>query len=133
MHRFEPHRPRTSIALAAALALAAGCSKGPEKLAPVEPEKAREALKTALETWKNGKRPDDLKAATPPITVQDPDWVARSKLIDYQLTGEGKDFGAILTVPVKIKVRGPNGKDVEKDATYRVGTSPTLSIFRDSL
>src|SRR5262249_30492549 len=119
------------IGLALAWGLASGCSFGPERAAPVDAPRAREALRTALESWKKGELPGALKSASPAITVQDMDWEAGQNLVDYEVVGDGKDDDANLPIPVKLTLVGPKGKKVQKDVKYIVGTSPSVTVFRD--
>jgi hypothetical protein len=72
------------FALATGGALLQGCSGGSGRAAPVDPGRAREALKSALESWKKGETPDALKSASPPIVVQDFDWMAGHSLVNYE-------------------------------------------------
>jgi hypothetical protein len=123
-------RARRIAAPLAALCLAvSGC--GGQMSTPVDPSRAREALRTALEGWKKGDAPGALQGASPPITVQDMDWLAGAKLVDYQVDGDGKPVEANLYVPVKLTLRTPKGKEVRKKVNYVVGTSPILTVFRD--
>src|SRR4051794_15941759 len=92
----------TLLALAIAVPPLPGCSDGGGPAAPVDPSAAREALNTALESWKNGDPIDGLKSATPPIVAQDFDWMAGHMLVRYELTDEGKDDGANLRIPVTL-------------------------------
>jgi hypothetical protein len=119
------------FALATTGALFEGCSGGSGRAAPVNPGRAREALKTALESWKKGEKPDALKSASPSIVVQDFDWMAGRTLVQYEVTGEGKDDDANLRIPVTLTIRTAQGKEVRKDVSYVVGTSPSLTVFRD--
>ena len=57
-------------------ALLSGCSEEQGRAAPVDPSRAREALHTALESWKKGDTIDALKSGSPPIVAQDFDWMA---------------------------------------------------------
>jgi hypothetical protein len=116
------------ISLAVA-ALLAGCS-GSQRAAPVDADRAREALKTALDGWKKGDTPAALNQNTPPITAQDMDWLAGAKLLDYAMTGEGKSVEANLYVPVTLSMKMADGKAAKKNVTYVVGTSPYLTVFR---
>src|SRR5438045_8272363 len=88
-----------------------GCSSGPVH-APVQAEKARETLRTALESWKKGDRADALQAAAPPIYVIDADWPAGAKLLEYRLTGDGDEKDAHLFCPVTLTVQEPGRKAV---------------------
>jgi hypothetical protein len=118
------------LALAAAGTLLAGCS-GSQRAAPVDADRAREALKTTLDGWKKGDTPATLKDGSPPITVQDMDWMSGARLVDYQVDGEGKAVEANLYVPVKLTLKTKDGKQVKKTVSYVVGTSPILTVFRN--
>lgn len=120
---------RAAAVAAAALALA-GCTVGPPKAAPVEPEKARTALKTTLDAWKAGRAIDSLAGETPPIVAQDLDWMAGAKLTDYQVVDDGLAQDANLKIRVKLTVRDPQGKTAAKTVTYIVGTDPKVTVFR---
>jgi hypothetical protein len=113
-----------------AAALVAGCS-GSQRAAPVDPERAREALKIALDSWKRGEPPSALQSGSPSITAQDLDWISGATLVDYQVTGDGKAIEANLHVPVKLTLRTPKGQKVTKSVSYIVGTSPRVTVFRD--
>jgi hypothetical protein len=111
----------------------AGCS-GPSHAHDVDEPRAREALKTALDQWKNGAEPKSLQSSATPMTVQDLEWSAGAKLIDYQLVDDGKAYDANLRVQVKLTLSGQDkGKTTEKKVWYLVGTSPSVTVFRDML
>jgi hypothetical protein len=107
----------------------AGCS-GSQRAAAVDPERAREALKITLDSWKKGEPPSAVQGGSPSITAQDLDWMAGAKLVDYQVTGDGKAVEANLYVPVKLTLRSPQGREVTKSVSYVVGTSPRVTVFR---
>jgi len=102
----------------------------------VDPSRAREALNTALEHWKKGAEPGSLASSATPMTVQDFEWAAGAKLIDYQVVDEGKAYDANLRVQVKLTMSGQGqdqGKTIEKKVWYLVTTSPNVTVFRDML
>jgi hypothetical protein len=125
------------ILLASLVALAtlflSGCS-GSSQAHAVDPPRAREALKLALDQWKGGAEPRSFSSSATPMTVQDFDWAAGAKLIDYQIVDDGKAADANLRVQVKLALSG-SGKDKgqihEKMVWYLVGTSPSVTVFRD--
>jgi hypothetical protein len=119
---------RFVISLAIALGLWGGCSGS--QWAAVDAERAREVLKTALDVWKKGDTPTALNNNTPAITAQDLDWLGGAKLVDYEVTGDGKSVEADLYVPVTLTLKMAKGKEVKKKVTYVVATSPYLSVFR---
>ncbi len=116
--------------LLAVLTLFLGCESD-RRAAPVDPALARQALKTVLDRWKNGDKPDDLKSASPSIVVQDFDWMGGQKLVAYEVAGDGKDDDANLRIPVRLTLKTAKGQDVKKNVTYLVGTSPVITVFRD--
>jgi hypothetical protein len=112
-----------------------GCS-GSSQAHAVDPPRAREALKIALDQWKSGAEPGSLQSSATPMTVQDFDWMAGAKLIDYQVIDDGQAYDANLRVQVKLVLSDPakaKGKAVEKKVWYLVGTSPRVTVFRDML
>jgi hypothetical protein len=133
------NRTTPGIALRAALlvlAIAAplapvGCSPGPQRAAAVDPASARTALQSALDAWKAGQKPADLKAGSPAITVQDLDWESGSRLVSYEVKSEGTHDNANLRIPVSLTLSGPSGGEQTKEVTYVVGTSPAITVFRE--
>ena len=65
------------------------------------------------------------------MVAQDFEWAAGAKLLDYQILDERSE-GRNLRFQVKLKL-GPQGnkKAAEKKASYVVGTSPSVTVFRD--
>ncbi|MGE3818231.1 MAG: hypothetical protein AB7I30_02240 [Isosphaeraceae bacterium] len=112
------------------LALAPGCSDQGAAGA-VDPPVAREALRITLEAWKKGEPIDSLQAGSPSVVAQDLDWLAGLKLVSYEVEGEGKLNDVNLRVPVQLTLQTPQGKEVKKNVTYVVGTSPAVTVFRD--
>lgn len=113
------------------VAVPIGCSQGPQKAAAVDPGSARTALQTALDAWKAGKKPADLKTGSPAMTVQDLDWESGSKLVSYEVKSEGNKDDANLRIPVSLTIADSAGGEQKKDVTYVVGTSPSITVFRE--
>ncbi|WP_165249649.1 hypothetical protein [Paludisphaera soli] len=129
--RFPIPARRLAATLAVALAaIATGCSSGVAH--PVDPGPAMDALKTTLDAWKAGKAPDSLQEASPPIVVQDLEWLSGAKLESYEVQGEGVPADANLQVRVKLNLAA-KGKKAQRDAHYLVTTSPALTVFRDMM
>lgn len=122
---------RTLLYVLAAAPLLSGCSGGDPASSPVDGPRALEVLTTTLDAWKKGQPIDRLKSATPPILAQDADWMGGSKLLSYQVDGEGTKNDLSLRVPVKLTLKPPQGSEVKKTVYYAVGTSPTLTVFRE--
>lgn len=125
------------IAVLATLLLP-GCGD-PSRAHAVDVPTARDALKTALDGWKNGETPASFASAGSPMIVQDFEWESGKKLLDYQLVDDGSPFDANLRVQVKLTLAGTDGKaavaprNTEKKVWYLVGTSPKVTVFRDML
>lgn len=119
------------LCLLAATWAVPGRSNEPGKAADVDAPRARESLKTALDRWKKGEAPSALKSARPAIVVQDMDWEGGASLVDYRIEGDGKGDTANLRVPVALSLRDAGGRDAKKSVTYVVGTSPTITVFRE--
>jgi hypothetical protein len=133
MNKTHPGR-RLWIALvifAGAGLLGSGCS-GPRN-APVDAAKARETLRTALDSWKRGDKSDALQSASPPIYVIDMEWQSGAVLKDYRITGDGQEMDAQLFCPVTITVRTPNGQEAKQNVTYIISTAPNLTVSRKVL
>jgi len=113
-----------------------GCSNS-SVANPVDELQARDALKIALDAWKKGETSQSLASSSTPMTVQDFEWDTGSKLIDYELVGDGRADGPNLRIQVKLTTTGESvkgkkeAKPTEKKASYVVGTSPRLTVFRD--
>jgi hypothetical protein len=109
--------------------LAVGCTGGHEN-APVEADKAREVLRTALESWKKGDKVDALQRASPPIYVIDTEWQSGAVLKDYRVVNDGEEKDAHLFCPVKLTVRTPGGQEVQREVTYIISTAPNVTVSR---
>jgi hypothetical protein len=126
-----PKRRSLIASLAVVLIALAGCGRSGQTAPPVDPGRALEALKTTLESWKNGETPEQLKGGPAAITAQDFDWMAGFQLVDYQIESEGQNDDANLRVPVSLTMKDPSGKEVKKQVKYVVGTAPAVTVFRD--
>jgi len=120
--------------LGAMLILAlSGCSSS--RAHAVDQPRAREALRTALDRWKQGESPKSLASSATPMTVQDLEWEGGAKLIDYQIVDDGQPADANLRVKVRLTTSSARagGKNTEKTVSYLVTTSPSVTVFRDML
>ena len=135
MPESRTRRWATAAAFVAMILPMAGCLGGASAHA-VDPSRAREALKTALDGWKAGQTPQSFRDSSPPMTVQDLEWSGGGRLVDYQILDEGQARDANLRVHVKLILETPStrgSKRVEKTVWYLVGTSPSVTVFRDTL
>jgi hypothetical protein len=100
------------------------------RVAPVDVSKATSALELSLESWKEGKKPDELLEESPPITVHEIEWSNGAKLLDYEIVSDEKNADQSLIAWVKLKRKTVNGKVSETTAKYIVNTSPELTVLR---
>jgi hypothetical protein len=110
--------------------IASGCSRLPGPNEPVNADKARDTLKTALESWKKGDPSTALEKASPPIYIIDPDWQAGAKLTDYEILGPGEEKDAQLYAKVRLVLRDASGKDSKREVTFMIATAPNVTVAR---
>jgi hypothetical protein len=113
--------------LAAALPLAVGCTASPP--GPADAQRARDTLRLALDTWKQGEAPNSLKGKRPAVYVNDHEWTAGVRLVGYEVVGD-EARGANLRCRVRLSLQDKQGQLVQKDALYGVGTNPALTVIR---
>jgi hypothetical protein len=101
--------------------------------APVDAERGRQALTSALEHWKKQTPLDAMPSQSPPILVQDSDWEFGRRLISYKILHPGKEEDMHLRCPVELLLRDQDGREERKTVRYTVLTSPTLKVFREVL
>jgi hypothetical protein len=105
-----------------------GCSKaGYQDYIPGE-DTAREALTTALDSWKNGNRIGAIDNSSMHIDVVDSNWQAGQKLYSYEITGAESGNG-----PDRFSVRMVFGNQKkEQEVRYVVlGKQPRLWVYRE--
>ena len=66
------------------------------------------------------------------MIAQDFEWAAGAKLLDYQILDEARSKTPTSASRSRSRwARQGKGKAVEKKASYVVGTSPSVTVFRD--
>jgi hypothetical protein len=112
------------------LIFAAGCSGRRSAVADAQhdPEKAREALVAALDSWKNGEA-RRLPKRVPPIRFDDPDFAAGWRLAEYELQEPDATIRPHADVAVILSVRDPRGKALRRETAYQVSTEGTLAVL----
>ena len=121
-------KPLTPSRLATLLLLAVplGCGG----LEPTDPDKARETLTLALDSWRDGRSEEDVTNGNPPITVADPKWKAGYKLSSYQVADTTRAAGFDLKIPVELSLLDPKGKVVQEKVKYTVSVQPSRTVIR---
>jgi hypothetical protein len=106
------------------LLASAGC--GPRDAPLPTATQAREAVQVALDGWKNGRDPESLKTANPPVSPVDSDWKAGKKLVDFAIGAEETVQGT-KAFSVKLTL-APNEV---KDTRYMVLGQNPFQIYRE--
>ncbi len=109
-----------------AVVLCLGCGGPP---AAIEPDRANQAMRTALDAWQKGEPVNSLKDRKPSIQMVDPDWQAGFKLVSYQLQKE-QPWGADVVFHTLLSLQKGTGKAVQKKVLYTVGTGSVFTIVR---
>jgi hypothetical protein len=111
-------------------ALALGCGGSlPERASP---EKARQALETALDAWKKGTSFETLAKGTPPIYFNDPKYKDGRPLSDYAVQDGHEFHGQSVRLSAKLTLAGKDGGATkERAVAYLVDTSPVVVIVPD--
>ena len=123
-----------TILLAAALALTAGGCGDPKPLAMAgTPESSRGALTAALDGWKAGKSFQDLIGQSPSLIFQDDDLMRGTKLLDYQVEGDGKPLGTGYSYVVTLTLQDKDGAKppAKKKVAYTAVTEPKHAVTRE--
>lgn len=123
-------RPRALLLLTPALAWLCGCGGAVTASRPADPERARQALHAALDTWKEGRTRDDAGRLSPPVRVADEDWLAGLLLVDYRMEPGDRIIGTGLRCPVFLTLRDGRGKVRKKHVIYTINTDPELMVVR---
>jgi len=115
-------------ALVLMLLCSAGCS---DPLPPAaNPERAREALQSALDAWQKGETVESLQAGLPAIHVNDPEWRSNTKLVKYEIQS-GETHGLSWRCEVLLTFQNGAGKATPRQVKYIIDTDPALVIVRD--
>jgi hypothetical protein len=118
----------TAFGLACLLALA-GCSTSPVELVG-DTDEAQSLLSTALDAWKAGQKPDDLRSEQPAVYVADEDWRAGTALKAYQVTGIPLEAGGHWRVSARLTLSAGGHSDLQKNVAYAVTMEPAITILR---
>lgn len=129
--RYLRRRLRPACSLALALAALIGCADPLPP--PAEPDGARQALTTALDTWQSGEPPDALASREPPLRILDRDWSGGSTLIGYKLKGDGHPLGPNVQQTVTLNLKTPRGKALKKTVNYVIGSGDPPVIARQDI
>jgi hypothetical protein len=115
-----------------AVGTAAGCSRVPTPplgAGDYDSEAAQLTLVAALDAWKDGKA-EALTRRQPPIRFVDDDLSSGYHLVSYRLSRPDAPVRPFQSVAVELRVRGRQGKIVERAVGYQVALQPRLAVIR---
>lgn len=117
---------------AGAIALTiAGCGpSAPKSFSPGDVDQAKTKLGAALDAWKEGKSPADLRDLKPSVYVSDHDWSAGKKLAEFRIDRVEKSTGPNPNIVVVLTLDESRGKPKKKQVIYSVTTAPAITIAR---
>lgn len=122
---------RHALALTALFGLM-GCGGG--ATAPVDPAQGEQAVRTAFECWKKGDTPESLHQRTPPMYLNEPEFAAGRRLLDFEIVEPLEPYGRQLRCAVKLSLEDTKtGAKTEKRIGYQVDTNPVVVIVREGL
>ena len=110
-----------------AAALSAGCQA---EIAPTNAERARETLVSTLDAWKSGETAEAYTARSS-VTAIDSKWQAGTKLVGYEVLGDGQMDGFDWQLKVRLSLKDSKGKSFDEKAIYNVSTTPALVVVRN--
>ena len=119
--------PRRLLVLALFCVVPVGCGVGPRGR-PVNPTTAKDACKTFLQAWQDGKKAEDLK---PDIIGADREWSAGKKLVSFEILSGEANQGTRLNVAVKLTLKDDKGSESKSTVNYAVSTAPVVTVLRD--
>ncbi len=100
-------------AISLILCISGGCLNSSD-VHRVNGDVAMDVLTEVLQSWKDGKKPEDLTRKTPPVTVQDLDWMRGMRLLDFQIQDQTSPIDANLHCRVKLTMVDTNEVKQEK-------------------
>jgi hypothetical protein len=96
--------------------------------APTQDE-ALTTLRSVLEAWQQGEKPQTLSEWTPAVAVADRDWARGARLVKFEIEEDHiKPAGYDLSIGVKLWLE--NGKQAPQKARFTVSTAPALVVVR---
>ena len=110
------------------ICLLPGCGRGLDPDA--DAAEAAKALQAALEAWKKGQSPDELEKGKPSILMNEDNWRAGKRLVDFKVE-ESSLSGRQIRAQVRIKLKDKDGEMREQKAVYIIDTTPRIVIVRD--
>src|SRR3569623_1710130 len=95
--------------------LATGCGRSLPPAA--DGSKARQALVTALDAWRDGGSVQSLRSASPAIYFNEPQFDANRRLVDYRIESEHAN-GQSWVCEVVLTLQSDQGQKAQRQTVY---------------
>jgi len=119
----------TRWVIGVALVLLAGCGFPSARL-----DEAKGHVQQALEVWKKGGKPDELKSLTPPIEFHEAMWNAGEKLVDFEVGAVRYiDTAQVVRCETRLTVRNRKGKEHTEAVVYDVSLASPVKIVNNPM
>jgi hypothetical protein len=111
------------------LALLAGCGFPTAKL-----NEGKGHVQQALELWKKGGKPGELKSLTPPIEFHEAMWNAGEKLVNFELGAvRYVETANVVRCDTRLTVRDRKGKQRTEAVVYDVSLASPVKIVNNPM
>ena len=119
----------TRWVIGVAVVLVAGCGAPAAKL-----DEARGHVQQALEVWKKGGKPDELKSLPRPIEFHEAMWNSREKLVNFELGAvRYVDTAKVVRCETRLTVRNRKGKDRTETVVYDVTLDAPVKVVNNPM
>ncbi len=111
------------------LALLVGCGFPTARL-----NEGKGYVQQALEVWKKGGRPGELKSLTPPIEFHEAMWNAGEKLVHFELGAvRYVETAKVVRCDTRLTVRDRKGKQRTEAVVYDVSLASPVKIVNNPM
>lgn len=111
------------------LAFIAGCGFPAAKV-----DEAKGHVKTALEKWQAGGKPDELKSQSPPVEFNEVMWNAGEKLVSFEMgTAKYAESDRAVRCEVKLTLQKGKAKARTENVFYDVTLGPPVKILNNPM
>jgi hypothetical protein len=119
---------RSMVLTAGLLCLLATAGCGNSLPPKADPEQARAALQTALDSWQKGEDREALTGRSPPIHFTDLDRRAGKALARFQLEGQAAFHGQSAVLTAVLSLKNQDGSTREKKTAYQIDIGSAVVI-----
>ncbi len=90
-------------------------------------------VRTGLECWQAGSKPELLNTGEAPFEFYDEDWNRGAKLLSFEIRQTYLDSSKEPRCIVGLKIQTENQPAAEIECNYKIRTEPTVIVGRDPM